>query len=237
MIPADEQTPHVDADLARDIAEAVFVAEVESGNIPIGDRQVEGILADFRARVCEIAAPPEGDSPDQFEFLFAIDHRDSLLEKARLHATAGLHEIALILYATWIEHSINAIISRGLERKGISSKSTLTLLKEVRNQKAKITALWEVAGIPAMDAELAASIQRIADLRNAFVHYKWHGESGDTDAQSSKDRYTAATEECAATSAALAATEESFYWDGRRDEVLTAFHSQRPGSRKETTGY
>jgi hypothetical protein len=211
--------------LARKSLECAFNMMIESGSIPVGDRQADDVLADFNEWLRSLAAPNPADEV----WNFSIEHRDRLLEQAEQNAAGGEHAIALILYATWIEHSINDLISRALERQNVSYESTSTLLRAV-NVDNKITALWEVAGIPAMDTKLRKSIKKIADVRNEFVHYKWHPEAKahDPQAESSRDRYEGVIKVCENVVSAITDLAESYLWDGRRDELMSAFRIRYP---------
>lgn len=213
-----DRSDHLDdeSNFARSFLETVLTTAIESGDILVGDRQVDDILADFREWARNLAAS-DGDIP------LTIEHRPGLLTQAEQHAAAANYTIALILYATWIEHSINDLVTRGLERQNVSQRSTRALLRAV-SLDPKITALWEVAGIPAMDTELVKSILRIASVRNEFVHYKWPCEPEDPRrAESSSDRYEAATKLCEEVVSAIADLAESYLWHGRRTEILSAF--------------
>ncbi|MCV7388369.1 hypothetical protein [Mycolicibacterium porcinum] len=209
------------ARIADRIAEAIFVTRVESGALRIGDRPVEEIFAEFTswARNWAHTPPPH---PDKEDVRLITDHRQELLSQASGHAATGEHQTALVLYATWIEHELNAVLSRAFERKDVSDENIRALLRAV-NLDPKITALWEVADIPPIETELVRSIRRIAALRNEFVHYKWTAAPVDPPGSGSKDRYAVAVEECEATCAALTKLTRSFLWDGRHEEVLTAF--------------
>jgi hypothetical protein len=103
------------------------------------------------------------------------------------------------------------------------------------NLDAKITALWEVAGIPAMNAELVKSIQRIASARNEFVHYKWNSEPDDPHAESSRDRQEAAIELCVKVVPAMSLLEEAYLWNGRRDEIMSEFRRRWPDEPSPST--
>ena len=212
-------------DLARMVTEVMFVTRVESGALLIGDRPVGEILVEFASWARDWAQTPQPD-PDEEDIAFITDHRKTLLLQASGHASSGEHQTALVLYATWIEHELNAAISRAFERKDVSDGSVRALLRAV-NLDPKITALWEVAEIPPLGTELVRSIRQIAGLRNEFVHYKWRADPA-SPASASKDRYAAAIEECEATCAALTKLTRAFLWDGRHDEVLGAFRGPWP---------
>ena len=108
------------------------------------------------------------------------DHRDSLLKKAEIFLKTNDLELSIVLYALFFEHAINGIIVRALEKKKIANKTKNEILRNA-NLKAKLTWVLELLDLPRFNVKHAKYIIKIADERNAFVHYKYNAYNADTD--------------------------------------------------------
>lgn len=203
-------------ELAMKVFEEYLISYVETGLIEIGNRATEEILAEITRKIAEDAECID------LELRPIFDHRDSLLGRASLAASENEHEIAVVLYTTWIEHSVNGLLLLSLERQGISLESCKALIRELR-LATKLTALWEIAHLPELPATRLKLIDRAGSLRNAFVHYKWPSVSG----QEEKHR-RGELGEIIAQIGSLAGTfheiEDQALWSGRRDEIIQALH-------------
>ena len=108
------------------------------------------------------------------------DHRDSLLQKAEMFLKADDLELSIVLYALFFEHAINGVIVRALEKKKIANKTKNEILRNA-NLKAKLTWILELLDLPKFNVKHAKFIIKIADERNAFVHYKYNAHDAETD--------------------------------------------------------
>jgi hypothetical protein len=108
--------------------------------------------------------------------LMAIDHRPSLLRQARLFARGRSVEIGLMFYATWFEHWINGILTRKMH--ALDERQRLQMLREpsLTGKFTWVLALVHGVHISALHLK---TIARVAELRNAFVHYKFVMEDVD----------------------------------------------------------
>jgi len=114
----------------------------------------------------------------------SLDWRDSLLDWANRMVLEDEYRIPIILYATWIEHTLNDVIHAYALRRSIDSDLVVRMLRET-NVRAKTTWILELFDLPPFESEYLKSIQKIFDLRNLYIHYKWK----------SKDQYRMPTEE------------------------------------------
>jgi hypothetical protein len=112
----------------------------------------------------------------------AISHTGSLRRIGARHERAGYGGLATLLYATWVEHVLNELIVHGLEK----AKKPEALAKQVLREaslSAKLGWLLELLGLPPLLGAHVSRLQRLAELRNAFVHYKWAYSDPDHDAK------------------------------------------------------
>jgi len=108
--------------------------------------------------------------PDDFDAV--TDHTPNLLSKARLFAKSHDYAMAVLMYATWVEHLINDILILLSSKRKMRTSEVTTMLKEA-NLRAKSTWLLAVLGGKALSPKTVKRIQALADARNSFIHYKW----------------------------------------------------------------
>jgi hypothetical protein len=146
-----------------------------------------------------------------------------LLERARAEAAENRREIAITLYATWLEHFINGLLALVLDRRGLPPATTKSLLRELR-LPTKASALWQVVGLPPLDESDIRLVEHVGNLRNAFVHYKWQAAS--EQAHDAQDRLIqGAIDDLEGLIARLIEVEHRDLWHGRRDELLLALRA------------
>jgi hypothetical protein len=207
--------PKVSLDLVTGMLEFMFRAFVEDGEIEIGDRSSQDIFQEFEAIAKEIVE--DGGS----HLRTAIDHRDGLLDRAKGEAAAEHGEMAATLYAIWIEHFVNGIITRIFERLGHGDDVAIPFIKELR-LATKVTALWQLLGLPALNEDDIKLMNRIIEFRNAFVHYKWSGHEEQT-TSNRRAQIQSAIDEMPRLVSALESAESFTYWNGRDHELIDMF--------------
>lgn len=114
------------------------------------------------------------------QFLWAIDHRCTLLNEARSYFSYGAFELALLLYATWIEHFMNGIVESGARRKRVASREIPELIRNT-SLSSKMSWLLHLLGLTPIASPKRHYIEQIMHSRNSFVHYKWKFENIDDD--------------------------------------------------------
>jgi hypothetical protein len=168
--------------LVQDVYETVLRAFVEDGTLEIEGKTPAEITAEFLS----ILRSRMGANLDiDLDIDSIIDHRENLLAHAKAQVDAGNNWIAVTLYATLVEHLVNAIITRALERKGHDSAVIIPLVRELR-LRTKISALWAIAGLPAINEDHRKLLDQLIEFRNSFVHYKWIAY--EMDIQQSRER-------------------------------------------------
>lgn len=101
-----------------------------------------------------------------------IDHRDTILRIAEQQNNEGHTELAVALYATCVEHTLNNIVQVECIKKKYDAKTNLDILRNV-NLSGKCSWLFKLLGLPALKEEHIKTILNIADERNSYFHYKW----------------------------------------------------------------
>ncbi|WP_133061622.1 hypothetical protein [Streptosporangium minutum] len=203
----------------RHTLELIFRSYVEDGSIEVSDRAPEDIMEDFHEILRGIVSASEGE---RTEFWPSFDHRETLRQRAAQEAANGDDRIAITLYATWVEHFVNGMLSQAFQRKGYSTKFILPLLRELR-LPTKATVLWELAGLPALDEENLKLLDHAINLRNAFVHYKW-SPSSEVDSDREIGRLKGVVVRMNGLVADFSAVESAVIWRGREEEILGFYH-------------
>ena len=118
------------------------------------------------------------------EFVESVDIKVALDFQPRLLATAGdlshrPHPIeAVILYATWCEHWLNATLISAALGRGLVEKDVMDMIRS-SNGPTKLGWLWRSLGLPEFPPRLKASVEFLSQVRNEHVHYKWTGHDPD----------------------------------------------------------
>ncbi len=109
------------------------------------------------------------------EYQVIVNHTDNLINNARHFNEIGEVNNAKIFYATYFEHELNRIINELCQRKSINKKETNNIIKSI-NIIGKLTWLPLILGIPKISVQHKNVILKLADNRNAYIHYKHNPE-------------------------------------------------------------
>ncbi len=142
---------------------------------------IKALLAHF-ANVGRVdLSKPKSEVWDQFvaaanelddEMDPVIDHTEELLASARRARKEDDYSLAVLMYATWVEHSLNLILFElAVDRKMLRAHFN-GMIKEA-SLRAKSTWLLPLLGGKALSPSSVGRIQKLADARNAYIHYKW----------------------------------------------------------------
>lgn len=108
-----------------------------------------------------------------------FDYTKELLSGARTLAPGATHPIsAVVLYATWMEHWLNAILLTRAQKRGRTSEEADTMIRSARFHD-KIGWLWQLLELPPVDAEHLEKLKALNGTRNYYLHYRYEG--GDPD--------------------------------------------------------
>lgn len=94
--------------------------------------------------------------------------------------------MSALMYATWTEHLLNEIIWVKLIRRKFNENEMVKVIRD-SPLRAKMDWLLKILGIPPIYKPHRNRIERIAKIRNKFVHYKWKAIEFDKEDESDKD--------------------------------------------------
>ena len=112
------------------------------------------------------------------EVNIVLDHTPNLLRQARAFRRSN-NELACLFYALWIEHKLNSMIHTLASRKGFHEKEVERLLRE-SSCRAKCSWILRLFDIKSIHASHMNAINKLMELRNSFVHYKWKPQNDQT---------------------------------------------------------
>jgi hypothetical protein len=147
------------------LLQAFLRTAVAEGKIDPRGKTEEQLRGEYGAYFKSMLAPG-------VTFAFTIDHRRSLLEQARSFSRDDEHQLACLVYATWVEHWLNSAIAHQAKRKGLEEGDVVTIIREA-SVRAKVSWLPKVLGLKPIAKHHVAAITKLTEARNAFVHYKW----------------------------------------------------------------
>jgi hypothetical protein len=117
-----------------------------------------------------------------------IDETGDITREARRFEDRGLYKLALLLHATAIEHWINDIIVILCRRKGLSRDEAIQIIRETPFRAKCAWLLKLLDASPIRDAHLK-KLDRLMQLRNEFVHFKWKGTNLEQDEQEEAKKF------------------------------------------------
>jgi hypothetical protein len=123
--------------------------------------------------------------------LSATDRTQGLVTEARRCQNRGLFEAALLLYATTTEHWLNDIVITLCRRRGLRREEAQQLIRDIPF-RAKSTWLLRLLGASAMKPVHLKKLDRLMQLRNEFVHFKWKGVPLELDEQEEAKKFLTA---------------------------------------------
>ena len=154
------------------------------------ERDVEAILKSFyRSALATGEIDVEGLSPVEIrakcnQYLLKVmelngnkialitNHKQDLLEQAVSFVQEESYEYAVVFYALYLEHWINELYSSIFTQQGLSNADYKEMVRSL-NMRAKTGWFLQLVNLPALDKTNLDVFNKIIELRNSFVHYKW----------------------------------------------------------------
>lgn len=155
-----DKTPKLSKKLSTEVFNSIVHSLFRDGTLTLADFEDE---EKFKKKLLAINA--------KADYKIIIDHSESLISTARQFNKTGKIENAKLFYATYFEHELNGIIVELCQKKSIDKKTINDIIKSV-NLIGKLTWLPLVLGIPQVTAFHKNTILKLADDRNAYIHYK-----------------------------------------------------------------
>ncbi|MBM0123434.1 hypothetical protein [Pimelobacter simplex] len=163
------------------------------------------------------------------------EHQPTLIQAAMRFVDEDEVELAIVMYATAVEHWLNGMLEIGLKRRGEQLDQTT----ERGSLEHKLTTRWpELLGVEFPD-KLQHSILALARARNNFVHYKWPTHS-EYQHDTHLTRTTVIARDAPQILAALRDLEDSIVFNGERERLdrildeMELFDVRAPDSADES---
>ena len=120
---------------------------------------------------------------------WSISHEDELLDESERLWKEGSKALAIFLFATAIEHSVNGFYRQILEFKGFSRKEVTQVIR-TSSIEAKLTWLLKLSTGRTLPRGTRRRVKQVFEIRNAFGHFKYVpsliGEDSDTSSKIDK---------------------------------------------------
>lgn len=165
-----DKIPNISDKLSRSVFNSIVHSLFRDGTLTLADFEDK---EKFKKKLLSINA--------KANYKIIIDHSESLISTARQFNKTGKIENAKLFYATYFEHELNGIIIELCQKKSIDKKTINDIIKSV-NLIGKLTWLPLVLGIPQVNVAHKNIILKLADDRNAYIHYKHNPQPDESDA-------------------------------------------------------
>lgn len=157
---------------AQQLSEALLTAVVAGGHVSVKGKSAKEISEEFRNYLSI-------ERIRSARLLIAVDYTGTLRVLGREFVQNRKWWLAIVMYATWVEHTLNYLIDIGAHRRGFSHAAAKQIIRDVP-LPAKLSWLLPLLGFRHLHPTHRNTLQTLANKRNEFVHYKWpHRESHD----------------------------------------------------------
>lgn len=155
------------------LAESLTISLIETA-IVHGNMSMEEFESKPLIEIREILLETIKDCTNKDEELNStVIYTEDIANEAKALKNKQNYKLALVLYATAIEHHLNDIIHKTLIGKNFHLNEIENIMR--LDIEAKRTWLFPLLGLPRLSKNCSKYIKSIADKRNEFVHYKWKG--------------------------------------------------------------
>jgi len=162
---------------------------LEHGPAALTHREQQAIANLFRdeARKGSFVTPPHdilhrfcehvvAEFPHQHTTQIVYDYLPHLQRRARRAGrTKAVPLVALILYATWVEHWTNMVLTVGMLRRGQTETQVRLYFSRQPRFEDKVAQLGANLSLPHLGSQARNDLLRLMRCRNDFVHYTWEG--------------------------------------------------------------
>lgn len=111
------------------------------------------------------------------EVKVVIDSQPYLRKTARRLSNHKLPIASLILYAAWIEHWVNMMVTVAMLRNGCTPDEPLQFLKTQPRFEEKLDKLAKALGINEITKKTRDGLIEVIKLRNRHLRFPWEGKS------------------------------------------------------------
>jgi hypothetical protein len=206
--------------LARDVLRVATEGAVREGRIRLEGRTDEEIRNDINEYTDALLAETD------VQFAPQIDYQHKLINEAQRYAAEGYPSLALTFYATWFEHWLNGMY---LEREPMVALEHEEIIRLIRETKlpSKTRHIWQLLFGEKLPDEVVQTILKVADVRNAFLHYKWTPGLEEEDRAEKRELHDLA-QRAAAIVTQLGAIEDRIVFAGSRDRLARILDDMGP---------
>jgi hypothetical protein len=160
------ENPELVERLSKTVVPQVALQLLRDGDVSAEGKSSDQIKNDVASFLKEAIAKKK------FRFSIGIDHASELLPEARRLLRAGKNELSAVYFATYFEHRFNWLIVQICDSKKIGGTIIKQVLRDT-NLRAKCTWVMTLLGHKPFSKDKLKAIEDIAEVRNAFIHYKW----------------------------------------------------------------
>lgn len=154
--------------------------------IAIKSLYLEGVITEEDLKDKDVLKAKLKEVIDKVDFKIVIEYKDDLIKNARFYRLKNDFNNSNLFYAMFFEHSLNELIINFCSKNEIDKKTANDIIKST-SIAAKMTWLPRLLKLPNINDKHRKVIMRVAEDRNAYVHYKYPYDSdNDTDDQDEK---------------------------------------------------
>jgi hypothetical protein len=153
--------------LVIEVIRTVIESAVRYGDIQLEGRTDEAIKKDIHEYIrARLAEPNIFGSPAQY------DYQSELINEAGRDERMGDFNLALMFYATWFEHWLNGMFVAREPMVALEREEIIRLIRET-DLASKTGHIWQLLFGEKLPGDVVQTILKVAEARNAFVHYSW----------------------------------------------------------------
>jgi hypothetical protein len=153
--------------LVIEVIRLVIENAVRYGDIRLEGRTDEEIKNDIHEYIhLRLTEPNTFASPVQYEY------QSELIDEAQRYEGKGDFNLALMFYATWFEHWLNGMYIAREPMVAVEREEIIRLIRET-DLAGKTGHIWHLLFGEKLPGDVVQTILKVAEARNAFVHYSW----------------------------------------------------------------
>jgi len=209
-------------DLVIQVIRLVIESAARYGDIRLEGRTDEEIKNDIHEYIrARLAEPNTFASPVQY------DYQSELINEAQRYEGNGDFNLALMFYATWFEHWLNGMIVAREPMVVLEREEIIRLIRET-NLASKTGHIWHLLFGEKLPVDVVQTILKVAEARNAFVHYKWTPNLSEEEERAEKRELRNLAQRAAAAVTQLSAIEDKIVFAGSLDRLSRILYDMWP---------
>ena len=199
--------------LVIEVIRTVIESAVRYGDIQLEGRTDEEIKKDIHEYIrARLAEPNTFASPVQY------DYQSDLINEARRYEGMGDFNLALMFYATWFEHWLNGMFVAREPMVALEREEIIRLIRET-DLASKTGHIWQLLFGEKLPGDVVQTILKVAEARNAFVHYTWTPYLSEAEERAEKRELHNLAQRAAAAVTQLSAIEDKIAFAGSLDRL------------------